>query len=226
MDQQAAEEAGRLIPLRPGLPPLPDRMAQLPKDHRGYPVPWFVAWVDGKPDFRIVDPAKMDQAIHHPICWLCGQHLDGDLVFVIGPMCAVNRTSSEPPSHPDCAAFAARACPFLTMPKAERREGNLPQGMRPAAGFGLKRNPGVTLLWTCLAYRWLEDQNGRKLFQIGAPVRIEWLAEGRQATRAEVLESINSGLPLLMAPAKQEGPRAVKHLQQLTEAAMALVPAA
>jgi len=35
--------------LRESLPSLPLAMRGLPRDHRGYPVPWFVAWVDGKP---------------------------------------------------------------------------------------------------------------------------------------------------------------------------------
>lgn len=31
---------------------LPSHMKQLKRDDVGRPVPWFVAWVDGKPDFR------------------------------------------------------------------------------------------------------------------------------------------------------------------------------
>ena len=31
--------------LRPDLPPLPGRIAKLPV-YRGYPVPWFVTWMD------------------------------------------------------------------------------------------------------------------------------------------------------------------------------------
>jgi hypothetical protein len=38
--------------LRPELTELPLRMRGLPLDERGYPVPWFVAWIDGKPEFR------------------------------------------------------------------------------------------------------------------------------------------------------------------------------
>ena len=45
------------IQMKP-LPPMPSRIAALPVDERGYPVPWFVAWIDGKPEFRCADPAK------------------------------------------------------------------------------------------------------------------------------------------------------------------------
>lgn len=30
------------------LPPIPDAIAKLPRDERGYPVPWFVPWIDGR----------------------------------------------------------------------------------------------------------------------------------------------------------------------------------
>jgi hypothetical protein len=35
------------------------------------------------------------------------------------------------------------------------------------------------------------------LFRIGEPTSVAWYAEGRPATRKEVLVSIDSGLPLL-----------------------------
>src|SRR5438132_506337 len=88
-----------------GLPGL--RISQLPIDDAGRPVPWFVAWVDGKPEFRVVGPGKREEAYAKRKCWVCGQQLGSYLVFVIGPMCALNRISSEPPSHKDCAIFAA-----------------------------------------------------------------------------------------------------------------------
>src|SRR5262245_54991717 len=113
--------------LRPDLPPLPSRIAGLPIDpERGYPVPWFVAWHDGKPEFRTADGRKFRQAIRDRLCWVCGQPLGRHLVFVIGPMCTVNRVTVEPPCHLDCAEFSVRACPFLSKPQMTRRENDLP----------------------------------------------------------------------------------------------------
>src|SRR5437764_29347 len=103
--------------LHPNLPALPSRLKLLPVDERGFPVPWFVAWIDGKPDFRVVDQRKMAIAVSEKRCWVCGDFLGRYMAFVIGPMCAVNRVSSEPPSHRECAEFSVRACPFLTKPK-------------------------------------------------------------------------------------------------------------
>ena len=41
--------------LRAELEALPARLHFLPVDERGYPVPWFVAWRDGKPEFRAME---------------------------------------------------------------------------------------------------------------------------------------------------------------------------
>src|SRR5258708_39459955 len=96
---------------------IPQRMARLPISPTGFPVPWFVAWVDGVPDFRVIGPDKIVQAVKRNLCWLCGQPKGIHHAFVIGPMCAINRTISEPSSHLECAQFAAVACPFLANPR-------------------------------------------------------------------------------------------------------------
>jgi hypothetical protein len=205
---------------------MPPRIARLPLDRRGYPVPWFVAYIDREPDFRVVRPRGVDQALSESRCWICGQlMLDTRVAYVVGPMCAVNRTSAEPPSHRDCARYAARACPFLTRPHARRRENNLPEN-GGAPGLMIRRNPGVALVWiTRQPLRVFEDGRGGRLFDIGEPVAAEWYAEGRSATRAEVMASIESGLPILRAEAEKDGADACAALDGLTANAMEIVPA-
>jgi hypothetical protein len=131
--------------LRPELTELPLRMRGLAVDDRGYPVPWFVAWVDGQPEFRAVDARKWLQAVRQKLCWVCGQQLGAYLAFILGPMCAINRTISEPPSHRQCAEWSIKNCPFLSRPHMRRRENDMPEDAQESAGFGTKRNPGVTL---------------------------------------------------------------------------------
>jgi len=46
--------------------------------------------------------------VRHKRCWLCGQPLGKFMCFVVGPMCAINKTSAEPPSHRDCALYAVQ----------------------------------------------------------------------------------------------------------------------
>ena len=43
---------------RSDLPPLPAELSHLPLDERGYPLPWFVATVKGRPDPRVADGFK------------------------------------------------------------------------------------------------------------------------------------------------------------------------
>lgn len=137
------------------LPELPRRIAKLPKDECGYPVPRFVKWLeDGKPapdgaspgavpDFRYADASFRARAFTRGLCWICGEPTGAHRVFVIGPMCVINRITSEPACHRDCAEFAAKACPFLIRPRQKRNEKDLIEG---APGFMIKRNPGCVCL--------------------------------------------------------------------------------
>lgn len=203
--------------------PLPDRMRRLPVDARGFPVPKFVPWFDGKPEFRGFDGEHLRTCVRLKRCWLCGEPLGVHQTFVIGPMCAVNRVSSEPPSHHACAEYAAQACPFLSQPRMRRNEKDMPAG--EVAGVGLKRNPGVVLLWTTRSYTVFRPPNGGVLFTVGEPETLEFFCEGRKARRAEIVASIESGLPLLREPAAQEGPEAVAELEKMIAVAMQLLPA-
>jgi hypothetical protein len=190
--------------IRHDLPAVPKFMADLPIDERGYPVPWFVDWINGKPEFRAMDHRKLIKAINERRCWTCGKPLFGEEVFVIGPMCAINRISGEPPNHRECALFAAMGCPFLSKPQMVRRENDMPAEKLPQAGIGIKRNPGVTLLWYTRSHQLMEVPNG-VLFKIGRPFKTEWYRQGRSATRDEVMESINSGLPALREADRSAG---------------------
>lgn len=220
--------------LKPGLPPLPPAMRSLPIDARGFPVPWFVAWLSddrarelrpgfGTPDFRCIGGDRIGRAVRGQLCWLCGKPLGRLACCVIGPMCAVNRISSEPPSHPDCARFAVKACPFLTRPQMRRRKGGLEELEDNAPGVPIDRNPGVTLLWFTNVVRFSPSS---RLFDVGEPVSWEWWTQGRLATRAEALETLETGLPLLQEIADREGAEAQAFLVEKTEVAFAMLPPA
>lgn len=193
---------------RSGLPPRPPYMHHLPLDERGYPVPWFVAMVDGKPDFRVADSRKRDMAFREGRCWVCGRSMHGNRTYVVGPMCIVNRTTAEPPAHRACAEYSVRACPFLSKPAMVRRDNNLPAEAISPAGTMICRNPGVTVLWTS-GQRELElfsDGRGGVLIHLPTPHEVSWWREGRPATREEAMAAIDSGLPALeaMASCKSE----------------------
>jgi hypothetical protein len=200
-------------------------MRRLPISDEGYPIPWFVAEVDGKRDFRVMDGEKLGIAVRLKRCWMCSQPLGVHMTFAIGPMCTVNRNIAEPPSHRGCVEYAVRgACPFLTQPRMRRNEKEMPEDARWSES-GFKRNPGVTALWTTKSYSVYRAPDRGVLFRIGDPEKVEWFAEGRPATRQEILASMESGLPLLTEIATNEGPEALAELSRLYDRALLLVPA-
>lgn len=200
---------------------LPWQMAGLPLDHRGFPVPFFVAWQDGKPMFPVMDPRKMQQAHHRDLCWVCGKKNYTYKCFVIGPMCCINKINSEPPSHYDCARFSALNCPFLSQPRMRRvtstnEAGEVvyqDQAMNRPAGIMIERNPGVTCVWVTKSSKVFDDGAGGVLWNLGPAVRLEFYANGRRATRDEVEESVRTGLPALEAAAQHDGPDGVKEMR-------------
>lgn len=208
--------------LRPGLPRLIPRIAALPLDERGYPVPYFVAWLDGKPDFRIVDPEKLVNCVRARLCWVCGQGLGAHLAFAIGPMCVVTRTTSEPPSHLDCALWSMQGCPFLSRPEMVRREDETTNGLT-SAGNMLKRNPGVMALWVTKDFKLFPDGKGSVLFKVGEPSSVSWWMRARPASRLDVLESIATGMPALTAACGGD-PDQLAELQEAADRASRYLP--
>jgi hypothetical protein len=194
--------------------PIPDRMKGLKISDEGFPVPWFIPWFGGKPEFRGMDGGKFDIALRFKRCWLCGEPLGKYMTFVIGPMCGVTRTTSEPPCHHSCAEYAVKACPFLTQPRMRRNEKELPED-RKVAGTMIKRNPGVTLMWTTTSYKTF--QSGGVLFTVGEPEKIEFYSNGRIAKKEEIVESIESGIPILMKEAEKDGQDGIAELHKYLE---------
>src|SRR5262245_16843374 len=93
------------------------------------------------------------------------------------------------------------------------------------AGVMIRRNPGVALIWITGGYK-IFRADGGTLFRIGSPEHVRFFAEGRPATRDEVMASIDTGLPALREIAERQGPEAVIALDHEIRAAMTLVDAA
>lgn len=172
--------------LRKTLPPLPPRMRALPLDDRKYPIPYFVKWIDGKPDFRVLDEEKFIHCIASKLCSICGMQLGRFKSFVGGPMNVLQRISGEPPMHRDCAQFAVKACPFLLHPLAKRRSNNLPEDVGTNTVIFEEANPGITSIWTCT--RFVQSGSGRT-FTLLDCTSLEWFTEGREATADEIAEA-------------------------------------
>jgi hypothetical protein len=199
--------------------PLPDNLRERPVSKQGFPVPYFAGFVNGEWDFRVVAPNRFPECVRYKRCWVCGLSMGSMFCFVAGPMCIVSKTSAEPPCHYSCAHYAAIACPFLANPRMKRNEKDLPEGHQPPAGTAIMRNPGVTAVLLTRKYNLFDDGSGGKLIRMGQPTRIEWYAHRRQATREEVMESIDSGMSLLVDACNNEDtPRDREDAHQLLAA--------
>lgn len=224
------------------MPAMPPRIAKLPRTRimgmAAAPVPWFVtyfkggepcAYGEGEPDFRVADTRKLGLAIRAGLCWVCGEKLGAYKAFLIGPMCAVNRVTSEPPNHSECAIFSAQACPFLTRPHMRRNKSELPEETKNPAGIFVERNPGCACVWVTKTFNVFRPHAGGDgiLLRLGDPTSVLWFAEGKQATREQVLASIDSGYPLLEREAREDTDpaAAVKALARERERAMQYLPA-
>jgi hypothetical protein len=120
--------------------------------------------------------------------------------------------------------WAMKVCPFLIQRQEERRETHLPEGFQEQAGFGIKRQPGVVALWITKSYQPFKAPNGI-LFKLGDPIEVHWFREGRSASLAECLESIESGYPTLLEIASQDGAAGIQNLEKRKSEAMKLLPA-
>jgi hypothetical protein len=191
--------------------PLPRRMAGLPRDARGWVVPWFVDWRNGEPIFPVMSPDKWRRAVNHRRCWICGEPLGRVFNFIIGPMCAINRVTSEPPSHRDCAEYATKVCPFMVNPRMGRVPApKIPGGQIVAPGGKHDDgNPGTMLLWPTDDYGVFRTDTG-PLLNFAAPTGpVKWWTLGREATAREAADAFQVGAEKLLAVARLEGDDAV-----------------
>lgn len=96
--------------------PTPHRIALLPKDERGYPIPTSVYVKDGKHDFRVLDPHKWAYHASRRLCGLCGEVFGQYVCFVGGGKSIDARLFTDLGMHRDCARYALMVCPFLAAP--------------------------------------------------------------------------------------------------------------
>jgi hypothetical protein len=207
--------------------PMPPRIRSLKVSPKGFPTPWFVATIDGEADFRVIRPGAIKQAYEKRKCWVCGGDLGRYYALVLGPMCVVNRTISEPASHRHCALYSAVACPFLSNPRMRRHEAGMPENRISAPGHALERNPGVAAVWITRSYRPFalpKAQGGGTLFTFDDPDEVLWFCEGQPATFDQVKAALDSGLPTLHEMAVAEGDDAVRALDRQMAEALAFLP--
>jgi hypothetical protein len=115
--------------------PIPESLAQLPLDKRGYPIPHGV-WQDpetGEYDFRVIDQEKRLQALEQKICAVSGLPMnEAEYWFIGGPASFVNRLFLDGPMRHEVAEFSLRTCPHLLLPEAQYRRAGMEKHTRPS----------------------------------------------------------------------------------------------
>lgn len=81
----------------------------------GVVVPWInIRLADGGADFRATHRRRWEESFRGRLCQICGNPLTRPLVLFGGPaQIAAGSYFDEPPMHPECARYAARACPMV-----------------------------------------------------------------------------------------------------------------
>lgn len=99
-------------------------MAALPKDERGYPIP-FNIWRDtrGVAHFTINDHEKASECLREYLCPICGDKLEKTIWFCGGPLSALHPAGAyiDQPMHHECVHYAIRVCPYLAAPRYTKR---------------------------------------------------------------------------------------------------------
>lgn len=156
---------------------LPPRIAQLPKDHRGYPVPHIVMRDEnGKPLFAMNDLYVVQEAVKDNLCHICGQELDPNPWFTGGPGSALlngnHAAYFDGPMHYECMEFALRVCPYLTGRQERFIAATLEKKMKARGSLVLEEPnvlPGMPDVFMAVqAHTW--SYNGRN-FLVPRPVK-------------------------------------------------------
>lgn len=114
---------------------IPLQMMELPKDDRGYPIPFTIERdASGKPNFSNHDPKRIAESIKNKRCSICGKPLNSDVWLLAGAKIAFSPIGAyvDPPMHKQCATYALKVCPYLAMPSFSKRSPNGVKGSEQA----------------------------------------------------------------------------------------------
>ncbi|HEV2346411.1 MAG TPA: hypothetical protein VGS97_20095 [Actinocrinis sp.] len=92
--------------------PIPER-ARNRHVRSGLAVPYITLEIDGRTLWGETHGRKVVDCIVNRLCQLCAQPLGEKFVFLLTEEQLAERFTREPPLHPECAAYAQRACPMI-----------------------------------------------------------------------------------------------------------------
>ncbi len=142
--------------------PIPERMQKLPRDARGYPIPFNILRdKDGKAHFTINDHEKAAICVNERRCPICGDLNDKTLWFAGGPLSAFHPAGCyiDQPMHHECVQYAMKVCPYLAAPRYAGRidtgtldPNKLPEETIVVDPTMIARRPDIFVLVEALTY--------------------------------------------------------------------------
>jgi hypothetical protein len=143
---------------------IPEAVRRLPRDSRGYPIPFIVDHdVDGQgtPDFRTIDEDRWTDCAVDRLCEVCGEKLTYWMVFIGGVTACTNRRFLDPPMHRECAEFARRVCPYLVMPGYKYSKRTAPEGYKDFDFVSAER-PEIMYMYITRDYQIIAEELPRE----------------------------------------------------------------
>lgn len=193
--------------MRPSSVRIPERMAALPRDARGFPVPYVVLRdADGTPHFVVNDSELMLRCATMRLCGICGSALEQVVWFIGGVRNAFHRNGgyNDPPMHDECAHYALQVCPFLAVRSYKGANLEAAKGRVTTPNVGFVNNtsvPGKPVMFVAvaagLARPTLSIGSGQITYEPKRPHRkIEYWRDGVQLAFAEgkaIRDAVMSG---------------------------------
>lgn len=97
----------------PVVPRIPAALAHLPVA-AGLVVPWITPHAaDGRPTLGVIDADRQHSCLTERRCQVCAEPLGEVFVLLARTGDLSRRRVAEPPMHPVCADYTARACPMV-----------------------------------------------------------------------------------------------------------------
>lgn len=153
--------------------PIPSFLKHPKVNKNGFPIPFFVGYVDGKPDFRLLDAKKQMYCIEQKLCAICGKKLiKHSYYFISGPNGYTNKISTDPAMHRACAEYSLNVCPHLHIEKTTRRETGI-EHLKQEQGAIMLDKPPMLLLVKADNFSKVRHPDGRHALISFKPISYE-----------------------------------------------------
>ncbi len=175
--------------------PIPEILAALPRDSRGYPIPKGV-WCDpetGEYDFRILDQQVRVEALKKKLCAISSQPLlEREYWFIGCPASFTGRLFVDGPMRYEAAEFSMMTCPYLALAQSRHRRAGMEDKFRPA-GTSLEKS-SILMLGMSKSYR-LEEMEDFIYVRAGPWRAVSWWRNGQRLSKPEAIELLAEVAP-------------------------------